>query len=114
MSSHHQPVATWLMLLEMDNSSRLEKYHKLLLAVLRIVVSITIACGPQNEQALEQVRRFLVEYRPLTVAIFKRRSNIGVLLKASEDDYRLLDEISEYFVLLISLSDFLEVTYPLC
>ena len=103
-----------LTILEMDNSSRLEKYHKLLLAVLRIVVSITITCGPQNEQALEQARGFLVEYRPLTVAIFKRRSNIGVLRNASEDDHRLLDEISEYFVLLISLSDFLEVINPFC
>ena len=101
-----------LTLLEMDNPSRLEKYHKLLLAVLRIVVSIIITCGPQNEQALEQARGFLVEYRSLTVAIFKRQSNIGVLRNGSEDDYRLLDEVSGYFVLLISLSSFLEVRYP--
>lgn len=97
---------------EMDNPNALLKYHQLLLAVLRIIASIVISCGPQNAQAMEQARAFLVEYRPLMVATFKRQANIGALKENSVEKSRPLDEVVEHFVLLTNWTDFLQVRLP--
>jgi nuclear pore complex protein Nup205 len=99
---------------EMDNPKAVQKYHHLLLAALRIIASIVISCGVQNAQALDQARGFLSEYRPLVVATLKRQANIGGFRDiASDDDLKVLDEVVDYFVLLISLTDFLEVSTPI-
>ena len=99
---------------EIDNPKALEKYHQLLLAVLRIIASIVISCGQQNAQAMEQARAFLIEYRPLMVATLKRQANIGGLKNDDVDEYRPLDEVVELFVLLTSLTDFLQVRLLKC
>ncbi|MCJ1247313.1 hypothetical protein MMC30_004527 [Trapelia coarctata] len=93
--------------LEIDNPKAVQRYHQLLLAVLRIIASIVISCGQQNAQAMEQARVFLTEYRPLMVATFKREANIGGFRNEDVGEYRPLDEVVEYFVLLTTLTDFL-------
>ena len=99
-------------LLEMDNPEAVQEYHQLLLSVLRIITGIVISCGQQNSQAMEQARAFLIEYRPLMVATFKRQANIGGLRNEDVDEYRPLDEVVEYFVLLTTLTEFLQVGLP--
>jgi len=95
---------------EIDNPKAVQKYHQLLLAVLRIIASIVISCGQQNTQTREQAKAFLIEYRPLMVATFKRQANIGGLREDDVGEYRPLDEVVEYFVLLTTLTDFLQVS----
>jgi len=98
---------------EMDNPNALLKYHQLLLAVLRIIASIVISCGQQNAQAMDRTRAFLVEYRPLMVATFKKHANVGALKEDRVEEYRPLDEVVEYFVLLTDWTDFLQVKLPI-
>ncbi|MCJ1284036.1 hypothetical protein MMC26_003367 [Xylographa opegraphella] len=93
---------------DIDDPQATQKYYQLLLALLRIVVAVVISRGSQNEQTINQVRGFLTEYRPLMVAIFKRQANIGGLTSGMADNNRFLDELAELFVLLISLSGFVE------
>ncbi|MCJ1433284.1 hypothetical protein MMC27_002643 [Xylographa pallens] len=97
--------------LDIDNAQATQKYYQLLLALLRIVVGVVISRGPQNEQTINQARGFLTEYRPLMVAIFKRQANIGGLQSGTVDTTRFLDELAELFVLLVSLSGFLEMQH---
>ena len=69
-----------------------------------------ISRGPQNEQTINQARGFLTGYRPLMVAVFKRQANVGGLSSGMIDTNRLLVDLAELFVLLISLSGFMEVS----
>ena len=61
----------------MDNADALTKFHVLLLALARLVTSIVLSRGPQNQQSIVQARSFLVENRSLVVAMFKRSAKIG-------------------------------------
>ena len=97
---------------DIDNPQAIRKYYQLLLAVLRIVVAVVVSRGPQNEQTINQARGFLTEYRPLVVAIFKKQAYIKGLQHSSTDDSRFLVDLAEFFVLLISLTGFLEVSLP--
>ncbi|MCJ1474830.1 hypothetical protein MMC13_003490 [Lambiella insularis] len=94
--------------LEIDNPQALHNYHLLLLAVIRIVTSVVMSRGPQNEQTIDQARGFLTEYRPLMVATFKRQAILGDLAGGYGETSKSLADLLEYFVLLISLTGFLE------
>ena len=96
----------------MDTPRALVRFHELLLALLRVVIAVVMTRGHQNEYTIDQARGFLIEYRPLIVATFKRQANIGGLKIDDETNIRLLDEVVDCFVLLISLTDFLEVSHP--
>ena len=97
--------------IEIDNPEALSKYYKLLLALTKIVVSVVLSRGPQNDQTLILTRSFLVENRSLVVAIFKREAKIGGV---SFDDAGVsIEELVELFTLLIAATDFLEVPTPL-
>jgi len=66
--------------------------------------------GPQNGQTIESAKGFLVENRPLVVAMFKRQARIGGV---SFDDAGAgvdIDELVELFVLLIAMTEFLSVS----
>ena len=96
------------MALEINNSEALAKYYKLLLYITRIVTSAVLTCGSHNQQTIERGRKFLTENRPLVVSTFKRQAKIGGV---SFDDAGIrIDELVELFILLISATDFLEVS----
>lgn len=96
--------------IEMDNPEALAEYYKLLLAITKIVVSLVISRGSQNEQTKSLARSFLSESRSLIVAVFKRDARIGGV---SFDDAGVsIEELVELFVLLIAITDFLEVRCP--
>lgn len=58
---------------------------------------------------MEQAKAFLAENRPSVVAIFKRQTKIGPKPPAhASADIR---EIIDLFVLLITITEFLEVSY---
>ena len=64
--------------------------------------------GPQNEQTLEQARKFLIRNRPSMVSVFKRQAKIGGVLVAETSDY--LDELVDSYTILINMTGFLEVS----
>lgn len=97
-----------LILAEFDNPEALSKYYKLLASVLRVIASVVLSRGPQNQQTIEQARLFMRENRASMVGIFKRQARIGATMTG--DATRVVDELVELFVLLISMTDFLEVS----
>ena len=65
--------------------------------------------GPQNEQTIDQARSFLIENRPLVVAMFKRQAKVGAVTFESMGVG--VEELVELFVLLITMTDFLGVRF---
>ena len=94
---------------EIDNPEALAKYYRLLLSIARVITSIVLSRGPQNEQTIESAKLFLTENRPLVVSMFKRQARIGGV---SFDDAGVdIEELVELFMLLISMTGFLDVGY---
>jgi len=78
------------------------------LSVIRVISSVVLSRGPQNEHTLEQVRNFLISNRHSMVAVFKRQARIGGVLVA--DTSGDLNELVESYILLITMAKFLEVS----
>ncbi|CAF9928707.1 MAG: hypothetical protein ALECFALPRED_004119 [Alectoria fallacina] len=94
---------------EIDNPEALAKYYRLLLSIARVITSVVLSRGPQNEQSIESAKAFLTENRPLVVSMFKRQARIGGV---SFDDAGVdIEELVELFMLLIAMTNFLDVGY---
>ena len=102
-------LSTLTFALDVDNPDALHQYHILLLYMAKILTSIVLSQGPQNQQTLEQARAFLVENRASVVSILKRRAKLGSSRFQEELDEEVLEELVECYILLISCTDFLEV-----
>ena len=92
---------------DIDNTEALDKYYNLLLSVTRIITSVVLSRGLQHEQTIDQARLFLVENRPLVVAMFKRQAKVGAVTFESLGVG--VEELVELFVLLITMTGFLDV-----
>ena len=90
---------------EMENPDALKKFFDLMLAVLRIINSVMLSRGHQNDQTIKMGREFLAENRLSMVAIFKRNANVGGLKNEKVD----LGDLIDQYTLLISATGFLEV-----
>lgn len=97
-----------LTIVEIDNPDALKKYYELLLSVIRVICSVVLSRGPQNDQTIDQARMFLAENRAGIVAIFKRQAKIGGVWAG--DVGGDLDELVEFYVLLMTMTDFLDVS----
>lgn len=92
--------------LEMENPDALANFFDLMLAVLKVVNSVVISRGNQNDQTVKLARDFLSENRFSVVGVFKRFGGVG-----NDGVGRIdLEELVEGFVLLISACGFLEVS----
>jgi nuclear pore complex protein Nup205 len=90
-------------------SSKAVKTHfALLLAVMRVINAAVVSRGDQNEQTLTLGRRFLAENRLSVLTVFKRSMNIGVNVSISSD--RLVDDLAESYMLLITFTGFINVS----
>lgn len=90
-------------------SSKAVKTHfALLLAVMRVINAAVVSRGEQNEQTLTLGRRFLAENRLSILTVFKRSMNIGVNGSISLDG--LVDDLAESYMLLITLTGFINVS----
>ena len=96
-----------LMKTEIDNPEALNKYYNLILSLTRVMTSVVLSHGPQNEPVIEQARSFLVEHRPLVVAILKREAKVGAV--TFESMGVSVTELVELLILLISITGFLDV-----
>ena len=79
------------------------------MSLTRVITSVVLSRGPQNEQTIESAKVFLTENRPLVVSMFKRQARIGGV---SFDDAGIdIEELVELFMLLIAMTGFLDVGY---
>jgi hypothetical protein len=92
--------------LEFSDSQALQKYYDLLFDIMRVVVTCVLSRGPQNRQAIDAGRSFLMENRNTVVTVFKRHAGIG---GNGWDGIGNLKALVDLFVLLISLTGFIEV-----
>ncbi|KAI9758701.1 MAG: hypothetical protein M4579_002876 [Chaenotheca gracillima] len=90
--------------INMGDYGALKNYYDLLLAVLRII-NTAVLSRAQHQQTIEQARKFILQNRHSMVAVFKRHANIGGVRKDKSGD---LEELVENYVLLISMTGFLE------
>ncbi|KAF8425168.1 nucleoporin Nup186/Nup192/Nup205 [Tirmania nivea] len=82
------------------------KYYELLLWVLRVVTCCILSKGPQNEQTKKLGRQFLEDTKNVALTVFKRHANIrGPKPEAVGGDLR---ELTDMFVLLMSLTGYIE------
>ncbi|KAL8930643.1 MAG: hypothetical protein Q9208_000514 [Pyrenodesmia sp. 3 TL-2023] len=88
-----------------DNADALVNYYKLLLSVVRVVASVVMSRGSQNQQTIDQAKQFLAENRSIIVAIFKRQALIGTAAGSSKID---VEELVELLVLLMTMTGFID------
>ena len=100
--------------IEIDNPEALSQYYRLLLALTRVVTSVTLSKGAQNDTMIAQARAFLIENRALLVAVFKREAKIGGVSFDDKGGGASVEELVELFGVLIELTGFLDVSsHPL-
>ena len=90
----------------LEDPQALQKYYELLLDIMRVVVSCVLSRGPQNRQAIDAGKMFLIENRNIAVTVFKRNAGIG---GKNSDQVGDLKQLADMFVLLFGLTRFIEV-----
>jgi nuclear pore complex protein Nup205 len=98
------------MFTDVDNSTALQKYYELLSSVLRLLVSVFLSRGQQNQQSQYQMRAFLKENRLNTVGAFKRYRGIGGQVAATSRT--ALEDVVKSYIALMAMADFVQVSLP--
>lgn len=75
---------------------------------MRIICASVLSRGPQNHQTLEQGRRFLADNRLAVLAVLKKSAGLGDAVDVTK---QCIDELAESFLLLISITGFLDVCF---
>ena len=88
----------------------MKTHYALLLALTKIINAALLSRGEQNEQTLAQGRKFLSENRLSVTTVFKRSAGIRLPDEATADE--LIDELADSYMLLITLTGFLNVSCP--
>lgn len=73
---------------------------------MRVVATCVLSRGAQNKQTLDAARTFLAEHRNIAMTVFKRNAKIG---GKGNDGVGELKGLADIFVLLFTLTDFVEV-----
>ena len=92
--------------------------------MIRVLAAVLVSRGPQNQQTIDQTKQFLAENRTLVVSVFKRQAGIGIGAAASgskpagddddDDMSTVVDELVELFVLLMTRTEFIDVSDEDC
>ena len=72
---------------------------------------MVLSRGPQNEQTLEQARRFLAENRLSVLAVLKKSAGLGV---STHSSMKSTEELADCYTLLMSVTGFIDVSISLC
>ncbi|PWW71808.1 hypothetical protein C7212DRAFT_302801 [Tuber magnatum] len=88
-----------------NSPTALRKYYDLLQDAMRVVTCAILSKGPQNQTAIKLGRQFITENRNVMMTVFKRHAGIG---GQRVDDIGDLGELVALFVLLISVTSFIE------
>jgi nuclear pore complex protein Nup205 len=73
---------------------------------MRVVCATLLSRGTQNQQSLEQGRRFLTENRLSILAVLKKSAGLASGVQVTE----AIDELADSFMLLVTFTQFLEVS----
>ncbi|KAL5350865.1 hypothetical protein ACLOAV_004436 [Pseudogymnoascus australis] len=95
--------------LDIADVDAIKKHYGLLLALMRVINCCVVSRGPQNEQTLAQAKKFVSENRLWMLSVFKRSARIGAAVDNGLDE--VVDELSDAYMLLISMSGFLDLNY---
>ena len=74
---------------------------------MRVLCVALLSKGTQNEQTLELGRKFLSDNRLLILAVLKKSAGIATAVEGSAQS---VDDLAESFMLLISITDFMDVS----
>jgi nuclear pore complex protein Nup205 len=75
---------------------------------MRIICAAVLSRGSQHQQTLEQGRRFLTENRLPILSVLKKSAGLGTGIDMSQQ--QSIEELAESFMLLMSVTGFLEVS----
>jgi len=89
---------------DIDDDHAIEKHYGLLASLMRVICAVVLSRGSQNQQTLDQGRKFLTENRLSILAVLKKSAGIGTGAGISES----VDELAESYMLLMSVSGFLD------
>lgn len=74
---------------------------------MRVICCALVSRGLQNEQSLDQGRRFLADNRAAILAVLKRSAGLGLENDAAEQS---IVDISDSFMLLMTITRFVDVS----
>jgi nuclear pore complex protein Nup205 len=92
---------------DVETSVALQTYYELLASMLRLLVSVFLSRGQQNQQSQYQMRNFLKENRANMVGAFKRYRGIGGEIPPASRP--VLEDVVKSYVALMSMADFMQV-----
>ncbi len=95
---------------DIDGPDAVNKHYRLLAAVMRLICAAVLSRGSQNQQTLEQGRKFLSENRLSILAVLKKSAGLGNISGISQQS---IDDVSDSFMLLMTMTGFLDVSRPL-
>ncbi|KAK0123636.1 hypothetical protein ONS95_008651 [Cadophora gregata] len=90
---------------DIEGPGAIDKHYKLLAAVMRILCAAVLSRGSQNLQTIDQGRRFLSDHRLTILSVLKKSAGLGGPAGSSDHS---IDELAESYMLLISVTDFLD------
>ncbi|KAM3083833.1 hypothetical protein ACMFMG_002057 [Clarireedia jacksonii] len=91
--------------IDANNPEAVSRHYSLLAAILRVICSTLISRGLNNEQTLQQGRKFLADNRASILAVLKRSAGLGTGNTAAEES---IDDIADSFMLLMTITDFVD------
>jgi nuclear pore complex protein Nup205 len=97
--------------LDIDNSTALHHFYRLLSSVLRVIVAVVAARGPSNASTVQQAKAFLTQNKFSMQAVFKRVSRTSQM-KGAQEQHEDAQAVAEEFARLVVLTGFLEVSFP--
>lgn len=91
--------------LDIQGPDAMNKHYQLLAALMRVICASVLSRGSQNQQSLEQGRKFLSENRLSIIAVLKKSAGLGNTSGISEQS---IDDLADSFMLLMSVTGFLD------
>jgi nuclear pore complex protein Nup205 len=90
---------------DIEGPDAVNQHYRLLAAVMRVICAAVLSRGSQNQQTLEQGRKFLSENRLSILAVLKKSAGLGNTSGMSQQS---IDDLADSFTLLMSVTEFLE------
>ncbi|PVH73843.1 hypothetical protein DL98DRAFT_430549 [Cadophora sp. DSE1049] len=93
---------------DIEGPDAVDKHYKLLAAMMRILCAAVLSRGSQNQQTIDQGRKFLSDNRLTVLSVLKKSAGLGGPTGSSDQS---IDELAKSYMLLISVTDFLDVCF---
>ncbi|KUJ09923.1 uncharacterized protein LY89DRAFT_689819 [Mollisia scopiformis] len=90
---------------DIEGPNAMIKHYNLLTAIMRIICAAVMSRGAQNQQTLEQGRRFLSENRLSILAVLKKSAGLGGVHHQPDES---IQELADVYMLLMSVTGFVE------